>query len=552
MDNPNITIRKLMEYIPAPDFPTGGIIINQDDLIPLYETGEGRIRIRSKVEIENGDSGRKNIVITEIPYTIAGNKTKLVEGLATLIKDKVFDEIYDVRDESSKEGIRVVIEVKKDRDIDNLLNGLYKKTSMEDTYSANLLAVKDQQPIVFNLKNIISEFVNFQVELYTKEYAYLLDRAVKRQEIVGGLIKATDVIDLIIEILRGSSSIKQAKTCLIEGNTEGIKFKSAISETEASKLDFTERQADAILAMQLSKLIGLEILRLHDENDSLANSIEEYRKILGDTKELYKVIKGRLRDYKKLFHKPRMTMLANASVVDYVEEVKIEDIYILIDRFGYTKSIDAASYARTSEDNLKEFSHIIMMKNTDRLCLFTAEGNMYQVKAEVIPKCKMKDKGTLIHSLCKLNKENPVLYTSFEQLFESQVLFTTKYGYIKQVSGVEFETNRAVIASTKLEDKDTIIAINLLSGHEVLAGNLKVIIMTDKGLSLGFPLSEVSELKKTSRGVKAITLEKNDSICFATALNQNEETFQYNDKILSAKKVRMRKRGDKGQKATLN
>jgi DNA gyrase subunit A len=247
-----------------------------------------------------------------------------------------------------------------------------------------------------------------------------------------------------------------------------------------------------------------------------------------------------------------MTMLANASVVDYVEEVKIEDIYILIDRFGYTKSIDAASYARTSEDNLKEFSHIIMMKNTDRLCLFTAEGNMYQVKAEAIPKCKMKDKGTLIHSLCKLNKENPVLYTSFEQLFESQLLFTTKYGYIKQVSGVEFETNRSVIASTKLEDKDTIIAINLLSGHEVLAGNLKVIIMTDKGLSLGFPLSEVSELKKTSRGVKAITLEKNDSICFATALNQNEETFQYNDKMLSAKKVRMRKRGDKGQKATLN
>ena len=551
MDNPNITVRKLMEYIPAPDFPTGGIITNQDDLPALYETGEGRIRIRSKVEIENGDNGRKNIVITEIPYTIAGNKTKLVEGLATLIKDKVFDEIYDVRDESSKEGIRIVIEVKKDRDLDNLLNGLYKKTSMEDTYAANLLAVKDQQPIVFNLKNLIGEFVDFQVELYTKEYNYLLDKALKRLEIVGGLIKATDVIDLIIEILRGSSSIKQAKACLMEGNTEGIKFKTVASEKEASQLDFTERQADAILSMQLSKLIGLEILKLHEENDSLGNSIEEYRKILADTRELHKVIKGRLKEYRKLFHLPRRTQLVNTSLADYVEEVKIEDIYILIDRFGYTKSIDVASYSRASEDSLKEFSHIIMMKNTDRLCVFTAEGSMYQVKAEAIPRCKMKDKGVLIHTLCKLNKENAILYTSFELLFESQLLFTTKCGYIKQVSGVEFETNRSQIASTKLEEQDEIVAVNLLSSHEVLAGSQKVILLTDKGLSLGFLLSEVSELKKTSRGVKAITLDKNDFVCYSTTLNQNEENFQYNDKLLNAKKVRMRKRGDKGQKAVL-
>ncbi len=551
MDNPNITVSKLMDYIPAPDFPTGGIITNQDDMLALYETGEGKVRIRSKVEIENGDYGRKNIVITEIPYTIAGNKTKLVENLAALIKDKVFDEIHDVRDESSKEGIRIVIEVKKDRDLDNLLNGLYKKTCMEDTYSANLLAVKNQQPIVFNLKSLLSEFVAFQVELYTKEYEYLLDKAIKRLEIVGGLIKATDVIDLIIEILRGSTSVKQAKACLMEGNTEEIRFKSEQSRGDASKLDFTERQADAILAMQLSKLIGLEILKLHDENTSLKSSIEEYQKILGDTKELYKVIKGRLREYKKTFHRDRRTLLANASISDYVEEVKIEDIYILIDRFGYTKSIDTASYARASEDNLKEFVYVLLMKNTDRLCVFTAEGNMYQVKAEAIPRCKFKDKGVLIHNLCKLGKENVVLYTSFEQLYESQLLFTTKAGFIKQVSGVEFETNRSQIVSTKLEEKDEIVAINLLSARDVLAGNLKVILLTEKGLSLGFPLSEVSELKKTSRGVKAITLEKNDRVAFATALNPSTDTFQYNEKALSAKKVRMRKRGDKGQKATL-
>ena len=551
MDNPFITVRRLMEYIPAPDFPTGGTIINQDDMVMIYETGEGKVRLRSNVVIENGDNGRKNIIISEIPYTVAGNKTKLVESLASLMKDKVFDEIYDIRDESSKEGIRIVIEVKKDRDLENLLNGLYKKTVMEDTYSVNLLAVKDQQPIVFNLKSMIQEFVDFQVELYTKEYNFLLDKALKRLEIVGGLIKATDVIDLIIEILRGSTSIKQAKACLTDGNTQDIRFKSEQSKKEAATLNFTERQADAILSMQLSKLIGLEILKLHEENTDLISSIDEYRKILGDTRELYKVIKGRLREYKKLFHRERRTKLTNAISSDYVEEVKIEDIYVLIDRFGYTKSVDVTSYTRASEDNLKEFVHIIQMKNTDKLCCFTAEGNMYQVKAESIPKCKLKDKGALIHTLCKLDKENVILYTSFEQLFEAQLLFATKKGFIKQVSGAEFETNRSVINATKLEDGDEVIGITLMSAHEVLAGNMKVIILTDKNLSLGFPLSEVSELKKTSRGVKAITLDKNDNVCFATALGPNTDTFIYNDKPLSAKKVRNRKRGDKGQKAQL-
>ncbi len=551
MDKPEITMQQLMKYIPGPDFPTGGIIVNQHILEQMYETGEGKIKIRAKTEIEKGDYGRQNIIIKEIPYTVAGNKTKLVETLSALMKDKVFDEIYDVRDESSKEGIRIVIEVKKDRDIENLLNGLYKKTLMEDTYGANFLAVKDKQPITFNLKSIMKEFVDFQEILYTKEYEHLLTKANNRLEIVAGLIKATDVIDLIIEVLRGSSSVKQAKTCLTNGEIKDIKFKSTQSKIEASHFDFTERQADAILSMPLSKLIGLEILKLHEENDSLLENIKEYKKILGDKKELYRVIKARLKSYKKLFAYPRKTELSNMEHVNYVEEFKIEDIYVLIDRFGYTKSLDSASYNRVNEDTLKEYSHIISMKNTDRLCLFTAEGNMYQIKAEKIPKCKIKDKGTLIHTLCKVGKEDILMYTSFEALFESQLTFTTRHGFIKLVSGIEFETNRSVIASTKLENDDKIVAITPLSGSEVLEGNKKVILLTSKGLSLGFPISEVSELKKTSRGVKAILLDNGDEVAFAALVNPDTETFRYQDKILSAKKVRMRKRGAKGQKATL-
>jgi len=375
MDRPGISIDKLMDYIPAPDFPTGGIIINASDMRDIYEKGEGKIRLRARTEIEKGDAGRTNIVITEIPYTISGNKLKLVESLAALAKDKVFDEIYDVRDESSKEGIRIVVEVKKGRDIDNLLNGLYKKSQMEDTYGVNLLAIRPTengtgQPKVFNLKSLIEEFVLFQEDLYTREYQFLLEKAKKRLEIVEGLMKATDVIDLIIEILRGSSSVKQAKTCLIEGITEGIKFKSKASEKEAATLSFTENQADAILAMQLSKLIGLEILKLHEENDTLIANIAEYEKVLSDSKELYKVIKGRLREFKKIFNSPRRTSLMDTVAKAYVEKVVIEDLYVCFDRFGYTKAIDAAAFGRASEETKKDFSFVLKIKNTDKLCIF--------------------------------------------------------------------------------------------------------------------------------------------------------------------------------------
>ncbi|MCH5252755.1 MAG: DNA topoisomerase 4 subunit A [Lachnospiraceae bacterium] len=559
MDRPGISIDKLMDYVPAPDFPTGGIITNASELREIYENGEGKIRLRAKTEVEKGENGRKNIVITEIPYTISGNKAKLVENLASLAREKVFDEIYDVRDESSKEGIRIVIEVKKDRDIENLLNGLYKKTQMEDTYGVNLLAIKPSasgkgngQPKVFNLKSMIEEFVLFQEDLYTKEYRFLLEKAKKRLEIVEGLMKATDVIDLIIEILRGSSSVKQAKACLIEGITDDINFKSEASKKQAKTLLFTEPQADAILAMPLSKLIGLEILKLHEENDGLIADIAQYEKVLSNVKELYKVIKGRLREYKKEFATARKTMLIDTVASAYVEKVVVEDLYVCIDRFGYTKAVDAAAFGRAGEDTKKEFVQIVKMQNTDRLCIFTNTGSMHQVKADKIPRCKMKDKGTLIHSLCKMeNEEEGLLYVSFEDLFESMLMFTTKSGYIKLVSGVEFDTARLQVAATKLDEGDKLVDVSLLTAGEVLSGNKKVILLTDKGLSLGFAINEISEFKKTSRGVKAISLEKDDFLVFATAVEPLAETFLYNGKELNARRVRNRKRAAKGQKANL-
>ncbi len=553
MDKPNITIEKLMEYIPAPDFPTGAMITNADELASIYETGEGKIKLRAKTGIEDSDYGRKNIVITEIPYTVAGNKQKLLENLVTLTKDKVFDEIYDVRDESSKEGIRIVIEVKKDRNIQNLLNGLYKKTSMEDTYGVNFLAVKENQPITFTLKQIIEEFVYFQEDLYTKEYQHLLQKAKDRLEIVDGLIKATDVIDLIIEILRGSKSVKQAKGCLTHGDITDIQFKSQASAKEAAALCFTERQADAILAMQLSKLIGLELLKLHQEDDALRANIAEYNRILGDMTELHKVIKSRLRTYKKQFDRPRRTRLCNLSAQNYVKEVKEETIYVLVDHFGYTKSVDEASYSRIAPESLQEYTHIVSMKNTDKLCLFTTTGNMYQVKAMNIPKGKNKDKGALMHALTKMtNEEDIVLYISFEDLFNSQLLFITEKGYIKQVSGIEFETIRAMISATKLDDDDKVVCVRALTVEDALsADNRKVFMITQKGLSLGFPLSEVNEYKKTSRGVKGITLLEDDLVSYAGLATEDSDMYTFNGKQYNIKKIKNRKRADKGQKAQI-
>ena len=553
MDRPGISLQKLMDYVPAPDFPTGGIITNASELPAIYETGEGKIRLRARTELEKGDNGRTNIVITEIPYTVSGNKTKLVESLSSLVKDRVFEEIYDVRDESSKEGIRVVIEVKKGRDIENLLNGLYKKSQMEDTFGVNLLAITGGQPKLFNLKSLIEEFVLFQEELYTKEYQFLLAKAQKRLEIVEGLIKATGVIDLIIEILRGSSSVKQARTCLIDGVTDDIAFKSAASEKQAKTLLFTEAQAEAILTMPLSKLIGLEILKLHGENDELLSSIATYEKVLADVRELYKVIKARLRKYKKQFSRERKTELADVVPKAYIEEVKIEDIYVCIDRFGYMKAMDEAAFVRASDEAKQEYPHIIKMKNTDKVCLFTDQGNMHQVRADRIPKCKIKDKGALVHTLCKLSgDEEALLYIPFEDLFESMLLFTTKGGYIKLVSGAEFETNRSQVAATKLEQGDEVSGVVSLTASDVLSGMKKVILITEKKLSLGFPLSEVSELKKTSRGVRAILLDKDDKLVFSTVVDANAENFSYKGKELNAKRVRNRRRAAKGQKANLD
>ena len=266
MKDNTLTTKQLMKYIKGPDFPTGGIVVNQDDLLSIYESGTGKIKIRGKVETEDMKGGKKRLVITEIPYTMIGAGIgKFLNDVCNLVETKKASDIVDISNQSSKEGIRIVIELKKGADVENLTNMLYKKTRLEDTFGVNMLAVADGRPETMGLKKIIEHHVDFQFELATRKYRTLLAKEQDKKEIQEGLIKACDVIDLIIEILRGSKNIKDAKACLTNGVTENIKFKSKISQKMAAMLRFTERQATAILEMRLYKLIGQEIEALQTE-----------------------------------------------------------------------------------------------------------------------------------------------------------------------------------------------------------------------------------------------------------------------------------------------
>lgn len=318
---------------------------------------------------------------------------------------------------------------------------------------------------------------------------------------------------------------------------------------QAFKLDFTQAQADAILAMPLYRLIGLEILKLQDEQAELEKNIEKYKNILAKKSALHKAIKDRLTEYRKKLDTPRRTEIDNVEIKSYVEEVKIEDVYVLIDRFGYTKTIDEATYTKAQPETLKEFPHIVKMKNNDVLCVFTAEGNVLRVRAEKLPRCKIKEKGVLIHNLCKIDQQEAVYYCSFESMFDAQLMFVTKAGYIKLTSGIEFDTARQLMAATKLEDKDCVVSISMISAADILAGNRRVIITTRNGYGLSFPLAEVPEMKKTGRGVKAISMDKSDSVVFAAAVAPDGEDLELPDgKTLPVKKLRMKPRASKGTK----
>lgn len=511
LDKPNITTKGLMKFIKGPDFPSGGIVSNKDDLEKIYDTGNGKIRVRGKVHVEDIGYGKKNIVITEIPYTISGNKTRYIEEVLKLMNDKKLEEVVEIRDESSKDGMRMIIEVKKGVDIDNLINKLYKITKLEDTFPVNMLAVLNGEPKVFSLKGILVEYIEFLKEINIRKLNYELDRLKDREEVLEGLIKAVDVIDLIIEIIRGSKDVSIVKECLIGGKTDGIKFKTKKSEKDASKLSFTEKQTNAILGMQLQRLVGLEIDKLDKEFSGVVEKIEKVNLILNNDDEFKKYLKQDLRRIKKEYEVKRKTGIDNLEIIEIKEqEIIEEEVYALIDRFGYLKVIDSQSYSRTNEETLNEYSNIIKINNTDSLCLFTEDGVFHQIKIIDIPISRIRDRGIPLDNLCDINGSNILLLTPLENM-SNKVMFTTLNGLIKIVNNEEFTTNRKTILATRLKEEDKLIDVRLISEDDK-----EIVLTTNENRALRFLIDEIPIQKRNAIGVIGINLNIGDLLYSVT------------------------------------
>lgn len=548
MKHEDISTKQLMNYIKGPDFPTGGIVVNKDDLLEIYESGAGKIKVRGKVEVEEMKGGKKRLVITEIPYTMIGAGIgKFLNDVCALVETKKTNDIVDISNMSSKEGIRIVIELKKGADVENLTNMLYKKTRLEDTFGVNMLAVADGRPETMGLKKIIEHHVDFQFELATRKYKTLLAKERDRKEIQEGLIKACDVIDLIIEILRGSQSVADARACLTQGITENIKFKSGISRKMAAMLRFTERQANAILEMRLYKLIGLEIEALMKEHEETLKNIARYEDILNNYDSMAEVIIEDLEHFKKEYARKRRTVVENGQEAVY-EEKKVEEqeVVFLMDRFGYAKTVDVATYERNKEAADAENKWIVNCINTGKLCVFTNTGKMHQIKVLDLPYGKFRDKGQPIDNVSNYDStQEMVVYMCDElQLRYAKLLFATKQGMIKKVKGNEFQVAKRTIAATKLQEDDELISV------QVITDDQHVVLQTKDGYFLRFSAQEVAEKKKAAVGVRGIKLRKSDELEQIYLFYEGTELkISYGDRELTLNRLKVAKRDGTGTKA---
>ena len=554
MDKESITTEELMEYLPGPDFPTGGIVINKSELKDIYETGQGKVKLRGKVVFEPGKrkTDKDKLVITEIPYTMIGaGISKFISDVVDLIETKKTQDITDISNESSKEGIRIVLELKKNAEIKKLENLLYKKTKLEDTFGVNMLTIANGRPEVLGLKDIIRHNVEFQYEINTRKYTTLLNKEYANKEVKEGLIKACNIIDLIIEILRGSTSLKQAKACLISGEIEGIKFKSEQSKKDAAKLHFTERQATAILELKLYKLIGLEIEALEKEYEDTLLRIAEYEDILGSKKAMKRAIKKDLEAIKKEYGMPRLTVIEDAEAAVYEEPKFVEqEVVFIMDRFGYSKTIDVASFERNAEAIFAENKYIFKCMNTEKICIFTDTGNLHQVKVIDVPFTKFRDKGTPIDNLGNYSSagEEIIYLCSSSQLENKMLLFVTECGMMKIVDSAEFNVSKKTVASTKLNDGDRVIMIHATDGTSSQA----VVLQTKGGFFLKFPLDEIPEKKKGAVGVRGIKLTADDKLDEVYLVPESADiTIDYKGKEISLKKLKMAKRDAKGTKVRI-
>ena len=526
LDHPDATSEELMQFIPGPDFPTGGIIANKDALKTIYETGTGKIRVRGKVSIES-EKGKDRIVVSEIPYTMIGDGIgKFLQSVADLVENKTLADITDISNQSSKEGIRIVFDLKKGADAQNIINILYKKTKLEDTYGYNLLAISNGRPETMSLSAVYADYADFQYEIYSRKFQNLLRKAARRKEIDEGLITAIDVIDAVVEVIRGSKTVAQARTCLMTGDTSGIIFKTGKSMKQAQKFCFTELQTDAIMELRLQRLVGLELDVLTEDYRKITRSMARYEKLLDSNAEMTKEIKKGLLELKEKYNRPRRTEIIEAGEI--VIEEKPEEILpvvVLADRFHYIRAIDPSVYEKNRETIDAENKYIILASTDQKLILFTDKGKAYTLKVKDIPYGRLRDKGVPVDNITSYDSKVENIVSILLLMPLEEWIFVSSDGYVKRVDSGEFDVTRKAVDATKLAQDAALVAVTPFTGENIA-------LESEKGYSICFKQEEIPHQGKTARGAIGMHLSQGDRIKL----------------IDMASSIRASKRGGKGKK----
>ncbi|WP_420910954.1 DNA topoisomerase IV subunit A [Tetragenococcus halophilus] len=504
IDHPNASLDKLMEFIPGPDFPTGGILQGKEEIKKAYKTGKGKVILRSKTEIENLRGGKQQIVVTEIPYEV--NKATLVKKIDEIRLAKKIEGIAEVRDETDRTGLRMVIELKKDVNAQGVLNYLFKNTELQVNYSFNMVAIDSMRPQQVNLKHILESYVNHRRDVVLKRSQFELNKAQKRQHIVDGLMKALSILDQVIATIRASKDKKDAKNNLVIQH------------------QFTQAQAEAIVNLQLYRLTNTDITELENEAEELAAYIAELQKILSDSTELMKVIKKELREVKKQFSNARLT-----QIEEEIEEIKIEtevlvpseEVMTAITQEGYVKRSSLRSYnaSRPEELGMKDSDEVVFcqqLNTLDHLLFVTNKGNMIYRPVFELPDLKWKETGEhLSQNLLNFSSDEVILAVySFNELDPSKnFVFMTQKGMIKQTHMDEFSPwrtykSRATTAMKFKDDSDELVSVYLIDSKE----ELDVFLASYKGMGLRYSLTEVPVVGSKASGVKAMNLKTDDEV----------------------------------------
>lgn len=548
--NPAMETAEMMYYLKGPDFPTGGIIANKSDLVDIYRTGSGKLKLRGKLTFEKkqGRSDRDKLIVSEIPYTMIGQGImKFMQDVAQLVEEKKLPEITDISNQSDKNGIRIVLDLKSGADIERITNILYKKTKLEDTFGVNMLAINEGRPETMTLRAVLKAYLKFQYQILEQKYKNLLDKELLKKEIQDGLIKAVDLIDAIIALLRNCKNQADAKKALMTGDIAGVRFRDRDAEYKdiIAGFTFTERQAQAILDMRLSKLIGLELIELKKQHAETLKNIKEYRGILGSRERMNEVLSEDLMFIREEYAKPRKTLIEDGKEAVY-DENAVQEIscYYIQDKFGYCKLLDDATYQRNQEAVDSENRYVRKCKNTDNILIFTDKGNLHQIKCQDVPLGKFKDKGVPIDNISKYsaNEEEIVFVGVKSQVLNHTLIFASSDGMVKLVEGTEFDTANKLVNATKLNEGARVVSI------QPMEYQTDIVFRTEDSYFLRCSLSDIPLQKKSSKGVMAVKLENQDELKTFYLLGVDPVDIVVNKKTLSLSRLKLSKRAGKGTK----